>query len=59
MNIAIPYSIKRKLCAKRTQKRKIELYKEKVNQIMAFGKAEHKGIEFKSVADLTSAFYKN
>jgi hypothetical protein len=59
MNIAIPYSFKRKLCVKRTHKRKIELYKEKVNQIMAFGKAEHKGIEFKSVADLTSAFYKN
>ncbi|CDS91583.1 hypothetical protein BN1088_140016 [Sphingobacterium sp. PM2-P1-29] len=59
MNIAIPYSIKRKLCVKRTHKRKIELYKEKVNQIMAFGKADHKGIQFKSVADLTSAFYKN
>lgn len=59
MNIAIPYSIKRKLSVKRTHKRKIELYKEKVNQIMAFGKVEHKGIEFKSVADLTSAFYKN
>ncbi|MNL05889.1 hypothetical protein D3C87_1265050 [compost metagenome] len=59
MNIAIPYSIKRKLSVKRTHKRKIELYKEKVIQIMAFGKAEHKGIEFKSVADLTSAFYKN
>jgi hypothetical protein len=59
MNIAIPYSIKRKLCNKRAKKRKIDLYKGKVNQIMAFGKAEHKGIEFKSVADLTSAFYKN
>lgn len=59
MNLQIPYSFKRKLCVKRTKKRKIELYKEKVNQIMAFGKAEHEGIEFKSVADLTSAFYKN
>ena len=61
MNLVIPYSFsfKRKLFLKRLQQRKIEIYKNKVNQILANGKTEFSGILFNSIADLTSEFYKN
>ena len=59
MNIAIPYSFKRKLCVKRKQKRKIDQYKSMVNQIVDSGRAEVNGNIFTSIADLTAAFYKN
>ncbi|MBB2951930.1 hypothetical protein FHR29_002662 [Sphingobacterium sp. JUb56] len=59
MNIAIPYSIKRKLCNKRAKKRKIDLYKGKVNQILILGQAEYQGRNYTSIADLTAVFYNN
>jgi len=59
MKFTLPYSFsyKRKLCFKRLQKRKIEMYRKKVDQIIADGHTDLNGTVFTSIADLTTEFY--